>query len=338
MSSSTVRDVERIDFSNESRNGLVSIVIVCYHDLDLLGELIPSIGEQTYDDIETICVLNGDDEDTKDYLSDCEENIQIVEPDANLWYTGGNNVGVEAARGEYLFIINPDTVLNEGTVESLVDAADGNPDAGVLVPKLEFQYEEDTIDSIGMEFSVAGWPERIGTGDSVDSHDTSMEVPCFDGAGFLIRRSVIEDVGLFDRRFKYYQDTVDLSFRVFDAGWQVRTVPDTRMDHKRGGSIQDDRTSTVLFHSTRNDLLTLGKNYSYIYAVALLPIHLLWPLRRILKLIIKGETADAKHLSRGFISGLNHLPRELLSRDRLCFGAQRSFFFSLPKVASYDRQ
>lgn len=320
---------ESIDFRYDVKEGLVSIVIVCYNDLDLLRDLIPDIQSQTHDSIEVICVLNGDDHSSRMFLS--EHDVRIIDPDENLWYSGGNDCGVEAARGEYLFILNPDTRLETYTIERLVEAADSIPQGSVFVPKVLSQSGR-RIDSVGKFFSKSGWFARIGAGEfDKGQYDKHSIVPAFDGAAFLIRRSVIKSIGLFDRQFEHYQETNDLSIRVFRNGGDIITVPDSIVYHKGGGSFSEEheRSTITHYYAPRNDLLTISKNYNLLYMILVLPIHIIWPLRAAFSLMVAGDYDKAMAKIRGLISGIQisigHITNGMSLPDQV------SLFMDYPK-------
>lgn len=325
---------EAVDFQNESQSGLVSIVIVCHHDLKLLKYLIPSIESQNYEKMETICVLNGRDDATYEYLSD--HDVRVVLPDENLWYTGGANAGAAISHGEYIFVMNSDVVFDPNCIGHLIEYASDSPNAGVFIPKVLFKPEPNKIESIGMKFSIAGWYGRIGAGDPEHIHTEPCRVPAFDGAGFLIRRKAIEEAGLLDQRFDYYQESVDLSLRLLQTNWEIHTVPEAAIRHERGGSLENERSDTVLYYGTRNDLFLLGKHYNWLYLLMVLPIHVIWPVRRLSLFLLKGKISEGKYLAHGLIGGFVILTREIQSQTRLRIKEQYKIIFDLPKQSEKD--
>lgn len=295
---------EEVNFKYSTETGMVSIVIVCHNDADLLRDLIPDIESQSYDHIEIICVLNGSDASSKEYLS--ERNVRVVDPGKNLWYSGGNNRGVEFAKGEYVLILNPDTRLESDSVEQLVETANRMSDVAVFVPKV-LSLNGETIDSIGKSVSKGGWFACIGGGEPDNGqYDSPSYISAFDGAAFLIRRCVIQDLGLFDQKFNHYQETNDLSLRIFRTEWEMMTVPDSIVYHEGGGSFTkpSDRSHLIHYYGPRNDLLTVAKNYNLMYELITIPIHVLWPLRSVCSLIAKGNFRKAFAKIRGMIAGL----------------------------------
>lgn len=300
----TPLDSEAIEFEHKMEEGLVSIVVVCYNNPDLLRKLLPTIAAQTYESLEVICVLNGSDKETKAYLEG--RDVAVINPGENLWYSGGNDRGVEAARGEYIFILNPDTRLEPETIERLVDTADSNLDTAVFAPKV-LTENGATIDSVGMRLTPFGRYTRIGAGEPADGrYDEPAEIVLFDGAAVLIRRKSIEDVGLFDRQYETFQETHDLAFRLYRNGWRAVTVPDSVVYHMGGETYEglESRSEIILYYSTRNDLLTIAKHHHWLFALFVLPLHILGPLKTIGSFLVSGEVGKAAARSQGLIDGI----------------------------------
>jgi GT2 family glycosyltransferase len=329
MSDRRPRPSEAVAFEYESQQDLVSIVIVCYNNLKLLRDLLPDIESQTYEPIEVVCVLNGGDDGTAAYLDD--RDVRVVDPDENLWYAGGNNRGASVARGEYLFVLNPDTCLESGAVTSLVEAADKRTETAVFVPKV-LTADGSAIDSVGMRFTRGGRFTRVGAGEPDEGqYDDSGETILFDGAASLIRRDAIEDVGLFDRRYKTFQECHDLALRLYRSGWRAETVPSSVIYHKGGGTYdgEHDRSRTVLYYSTRNGLLTIAKHYNLLYALAVTPLHVFASLKTGISLAVAGEYEKATARLRGLVDGLSVGIR---SRGRgMSFDEQRAAMRTYPK-------
>lgn len=293
---------EIVEFENKAEEDVVSIVIVSYNDLDLLRELIPLIEKQTYKHIEVICVINGTDKKVNEYL--LKKQVIVIDPKANLWYSGGNNLGVSKSRGEYIFILNSDTRLEKDTIANLVLCGKSYKEASVIVPKV-LSYT-GKIDSVGKRFIALGWDMRIGAGEEDHGqYDDYHEVPCFDGVAFLIRRKVIEEVGLFDTRYKFFKETLDLSCRLLNKGHKSITCPNAIVYHKRGGTFQQyQENPTILYFKHRNDFFVMAKHYNVVYLIFVFPIHILYGIWSMFRLMIKGKIKGAQGVSKGMVEGI----------------------------------
>src|SRR4030095_10463821 len=113
----------------------LSVVILCWNDQKVIHDAIRSIYQQTKDlDFEVIVSDNGSAPGCVEGIREAfpYPNLRIVENRANLGFSRGNNAGIEAAQGEYILILNPDTVMHEATLQKFVRFADQHPEAGAF--------------------------------------------------------------------------------------------------------------------------------------------------------------------------------------------------------------
>jgi GT2 family glycosyltransferase len=324
-----ITEHERVEFEKEQIKNKVSILIVCYNDFNLIEVLYDDIHSQNHPDIETIWVLNGKNKRSKEFLE--EKNEITVEPEKNTWYSGGNNLAASVSSGEFLFVLNADTRIEQNTIEELVKSAK-KTDAAVYVPKTMCEPSRKTIDSIGKSISAAGWVGRIGAGERDNGqYDMPLIVPAFDGAAFMIRRSVVEEIGFFDTRFTVFEETNDLSFRLYGSGYRIVTVPNSVVYHYGGKSYEStiSRSETFQYYGTKNDIITIFKNFNLLYLLFVLPVHIIWPLRAAFYLSINKEPRLGFMRIKGLVSGLL-LGMKSINRN-LTLRQQYDIIFNLPE-------
>jgi len=136
-------------------NKLVSIIILTYNSEKYIGDCLKSISEQTYKDIEVIVVDNNSNDGTKRILREIKGGQRVIENSINLGYAGGNNVGIEASKGEYVILLNPDVVLDKNFIQEIINSFEKNPKIGSVQGKIyQFNQGQKTkiIDTVG--FSV----------------------------------------------------------------------------------------------------------------------------------------------------------------------------------------
>jgi GT2 family glycosyltransferase len=119
----------------ESRRPLVSIITVNYNSTEVTVELLRSIQSLAYPAIEVIVVDNASLEEPGGRLREVYPEVKVIVSAENLGFSGGNNLGIRAARGEFLFLVNNDTELTSGLIEGLLDTFERYPDAGMACPK-----------------------------------------------------------------------------------------------------------------------------------------------------------------------------------------------------------
>src|SRR4029079_3398418 len=109
----------------------LSVVIICWNDLKVIGECLRSIYAETQStDFEVIISDNNSSDGSVEYISKNYPQARIVSNGANLGFAKGNNAGIRESRGEYVLILNPDTIIHDGALDKLVQFADRHHEAG----------------------------------------------------------------------------------------------------------------------------------------------------------------------------------------------------------------
>jgi len=189
--------------------------------------------------------------------------VEIITLEENRGYTGNNNVGIKIAlkRGaDWVFVLNEDTVLAPDCLDLLIEVGKRDSGIGIVGPMVYHHDEPGIIQSAGGVF-VKDW-ESIHLGQNeVDEGQFSSPhtVDWISGCGILVRRAVIEQVGLLDERFFYYWEETDWCVRAAKANWRIVHVPQAKLWHK---GVQRDYSPSpnVTYYWARNWLLMLSKN------------------------------------------------------------------------------
>ncbi|MGO9481221.1 MAG: glycosyltransferase [Candidatus Kryptoniota bacterium] len=220
-------------------NPLVSIILLVYNKLEFSRRCIQSIfANVKYKNYEIVVTDNGSSDGTQEFMTDLVkrfEKIKYVRNQSNLGFVGGNNNGVAAASGKYIILLNNDTIVNEGWLESLVDLAVKTPDCGVVGSKLI--YPDGRLQEAGgIIFSDGnGWNYGRWMNPDDPKYNFVREVDYVSGASLMVRRDLWEEIGGFDVRYSpaYYEDT-DLCFAIRNLGYRVYYQPRSSVFHYEG--------------------------------------------------------------------------------------------------------
>jgi GT2 family glycosyltransferase len=191
--------------------------------------------------------------------------VQIIPLAENRGYAGNNNVGIKTALAQgadWVFVLNEDTVLAPDCLSGLVEAGEGNPRVGIVGPMVYHHNEPGVIQSAGGRLSNKWVATHIGQNE-VDQgqYSTPCRADWISGCGILVRRAVIEQVGMLDERFYYYWEETEWCIRARKAGWAILHVPYAKLWHK--GVQRDYRPGpSVTYYNTRNRLLALAKHHA----------------------------------------------------------------------------
>jgi GT2 family glycosyltransferase len=232
---------------------LVSAVVVNWNGLECVDACLASLLGQTWPALEIIVVDNGSSDGSQALLrSRYGSRITLIESPVNLGFAGGNNLGIRAAKGAYMVLLNNDAVASPGWVEALVRAAEANARIGMCASKILVLGGNGLIDSAGLLMSADG----IGRGRGRLEPDGEAYARAEDalipsGCAALYRRAMLDEIGLFDEDFFAYCEDSDLGLRGRLAGWTCRYVPDAVVHHAYSRSTAPYSTFKA-FHVERN--------------------------------------------------------------------------------------
>ncbi len=237
----------------------VWIVIVNYRTSGLAVDCLRSVAPQIADlgAAKVVVVDNASDDGSVARLRETivsqgwEDWASVIPAERNGGFAYGNNLGIRLAlrqrdRPDYLLLLNPDTIVRPGAIRALVDFMNGHPGAGIAGSRLENANG-------GAERSAHTAPSPLGElesgarlgvlsralhryGVAPPARDAAHECDWVSGASLIVRRKVIEDIGLLDEGFFLYFEEVDFCTRARKAGWQVWFVPESCVVHLEGAS------------------------------------------------------------------------------------------------------
>lgn len=219
----------------------LSIVIICWNDLKVIGNCLDSIERQTRStEYEIILSDNGSTDGSVEFVRQNHPAVRIIQNGANIGYARGNNAGIRAAAGEYVLILNPDTIIHDGALDRWIEYADRHPEAGafgcrVLNPDGSYQDPARPFPTISHYWKVALRVRqntyRRWKGES------EREIDWQSGCCVLFRGGALRKLGGFDERFFYHFEEVDLCYRVRRAGYKILYTPDVVITHLGGQSV-----------------------------------------------------------------------------------------------------
>jgi GT2 family glycosyltransferase len=239
---------------------LVSVIVVNWNGLAYLPECLGSLAAQSYPALEIVVVDNGSTDGSLEYLRGSHGwRVGLVESPANLGFAGGTNLGIRAAKGTYLALINNDAAADARWVEALVAAAESDPRIGMCASKIYVWDRPGVLDGAGLLVSGDG----IGRGRGrlePDREEFAREEDALlpSGCAALYRRAMLDEIGLFDEEFFAYCEDTDLGLRGRIAGWRCRYAPGAVVRHRYSGSTAP-QSPFKAFHVERNRIWVVVK-------------------------------------------------------------------------------
>ena len=271
----------------------VSVILVNWNGWQDTAECVASCASLCGVDARLVVVDNHSEDDSIEQLHERFPDLRVVRAEANHGFAGGNNLGIEIAlaeQAEYVWLLNNDTTVAPDSLAELVADAERHPEAGMFGSKVLYSAEPGVIWFAGgtLDPFKAGYPRHIGADQPDDGRFDKPSVTEFlTGCSLLVRREVIERIGMLPEEYFMYWEDVDWCWRAREAGWECRYVPTSRVWHKVASSLRG--TGYVdLQYETRNRL----RFYSHHERRRLARV-LFWTIRDALLLAIRGRVRNA---------------------------------------------
>lgn len=253
----------------------LSIVIVNWNTSELLSACLQSICNfPPNGDYEIIVVDNNSWDLDADAFCEHHPGIRLIRNRENVGYARGNNQAIEQARGDYVLLLNPDTEVTEGAIETLLQFVEAHGDAGAAAPKLI--RPDGTIDRSVRSFPYPGpiaWEylrlahlfprsRRFGAYRMTwFGYDQTIEVDQPMGSALVLNRRALDQIGFFDESFPIFFNEVDLLYRAKENGWKVYFVHSATMIHHGGASTKQARRMMMLAESHKSLLRFYAKHF-----------------------------------------------------------------------------
>ena len=248
----------------------ISIITINFNGLKDTCELIDTLPLED-ESIEVIVVDNASKEDEATIMERRYPQVKVIRSKENLGFAGGNNLGIKAARGKYLFFINNDTILRckKDDVrckmfQPLIDKLESSPKIGMVSPKIKFSWEDNPIQFAGFTplSRITLRNQSIGCGESDrGQYDTPHPTPYAHGAAMMVKREVIENAGLMPECYFLYYEELDWSMMIRRAGYDIWYEPSVTIYHKESQSTGQS-SPLKSYYMTRNRLLFAKRNVS----------------------------------------------------------------------------
>jgi GT2 family glycosyltransferase len=291
---------------------LVSVIIPNWNGAHHLPDCLGSLQRQRYRPFEVIVVDNGSTDGSLALLARDYPEVRVIPLGENRGFAPGCNVGLRAARGDIVVLLNNDTEVDPGWLEAIVAAFERHPEAGSVASKMLLYDRRDHLHTTGDFYRLDGTPGNRGVWQR-DEGQFEREEPVFSACGgsAAYRRAMLDQIGLLDEAFFFSCEDVDLGWRAQLAGWACVYAPAAVVYHKVSATGAGVINS---YYDGRNFIYLIVKNYPW----SLLRRHwravlrAQWRITRDALRAWRGAAARAR--LRGQLAGLAGIPRMWLAR------------------------
>jgi len=230
--------------------------------------------------LEIIVVDNVSEDGSCEMVKKEFPEVRLIQNKENLGFAKGNNVGLNEAKGEYIMILNSDTIIKEGAIEKLVKFLDTNENAAGVMPLLLNKDNSIQKDPIYLRFpsplfvfiNYNSFFKKIAVNFfsdllySVNDFSRVSEVEQLSGAAMIIKGDILKSIGGFDETYPYYFEDVDLSFQLRKLGYKLFMDPEAKIIHLGGQStkklIENDGMDKMHYLNFNSLFIFSDKSYS----------------------------------------------------------------------------
>lgn len=257
------------DAVSSTSRPLVSVIILNYNGLKFLPRCLETLWQTTYSPHEIVVVDNSSTDDSLTYLRKHHPDVRIISTGGNLGFSRAYNFVVPQISGKYIVLLNFDVEVEPDWLDEAIAVLEREPQVAAVQPKLKRLQDRRFFEYAG---GSGGYIDRYGYPfvrgrifDSVEEdhgqYDDIRPVFWATGAAFITRKADYEDAGGLDGDFFMHMEELDLCWRFWLFGRQVKVVPQGTVYHYSGAALAADRVRKM-YYNHRNGLIMLLKNYS----------------------------------------------------------------------------
>jgi len=273
-------------------NPKIAIVILNWNGYGDTSECIISLQKTTYYNYQIVVVDNGSIQDDYLLLKKNFPEIEVVRSESNLGFTGGNNLGIAYAmkmHPDYFLLLNNDTIVEPNFIQPLLDVFENEKIAGIVAPQINYFYEPEKIWTAGGKISRLKGSGFDYSNQIYNSTKSNIRYVTFvSGCCMLIKKEVLEKIGLFDENFFLYIEDADLCCRATKSGYKIVVNNHSKIFHKVSRSTKESFSLIPLYYATRNRLYFARKNFPNFFILTLVYISLAMIIKSIYWLFSKN--------------------------------------------------
>ena len=286
----------------------VSIITVNYNGEDVTCDMLESLRYVTYPNVEVIVVDNASPRDCS-IIAERFPEVKLIRSQKNLGFAGGNNLGIKQATGDYILMLNNDTIVPPSFLEPMLETFAKNKNVGIVSPKIIFYYSDGLVQYAGTG-KISTLTCRGKTNGSMQkdngqfNYEAATELS--HGACMMISREAINRVGLLDETYFMFYEEYDYCERIKKAGFDIFYNGKSYILHKQSMAIGKN-SALKSYYMFRNRIYFSRKNFTgiskllsvlYTFTVAL--------PKNFISELVKGRSENSAAILRGSLWNLNH--------------------------------
>lgn len=277
-----------------------TVVIPNYNGIRYLKGCLDALQKQTCQDFSVLVVDNGSTDGSYELLAEYPE-VEKLRFEENKGFCGAVNAGIKMTESEYVILLNNDTQVRADFVKALLSAMEQDPKIFSVSAKMLNMQKPELMDDAGDLYCALGWAFARGKGKPAGDYTARCSIFAACGGAAIYRKSVFDEIGLFDEKQFAYLEDLDIGYRARIYGYCNRYEPQAEVLHA-GSGFSGSRYNTFKVNlSSANSVYVIGKNMPLLQILINLPFLLTGFAIKILFFLIKGlGITYIKGLGRGF--------------------------------------
>ncbi len=255
----------------------VSVVTPNYNGLKFLNSYFETLLIQSRFIEEIIIIDNASTDGSVEFIEEFIRSpnypieIKLIKNDENLGFAPAVNQGIDFAKSEYIYSVNNDVEMEWNALEEIIKAMDESIGLGEnpfsFQSKMIQHHNRKLIDDVGDEYTILAWTKKIGDGKPVEKYDEKREIFSSCAGAALYRKSVLEEIGLFDENFFAYVEDIDLSYRAQIYGYGNYFCSDSIVYHYGSATSGSRYNEFKIKLAARNNVFLIYKNFPVIQKI-----------------------------------------------------------------------
>ncbi len=287
---------------------MISIIIPNYNGNKYLRPCLDAVYTQSFKDFELIIIDNASTDGTYEWLKEYPD-IKFKRLNKNYGFSRAVNEGIYLAKGEYVLLLNNDTIMEPDFLEEILKEMEAHPKAFAVCSKMIQYHEPELIDDAGDEYTLMGWTRKRGDGESVSKYTISEDVFSACAGAALYRKAVFEEIGYFDENFFAYMEDVDISYRARVYGYENRYCAKAKIYHIGSATSGSRYNAFKVRLAAQNNIYVPYKNMPFIQLILNSPFLIVGYLIKYVFFIKKGLGQAYKEGLINGLKGIKHIKK-----------------------------
>lgn len=277
-----------------------TVVIPNYNGIRYLKDCLDALRKQSSQEFDVLVVDNGSTDGSFELLMEYSE-VKKLRFEENKGFCGAVNAGIQMAESEYVILLNNDTQVRADFVKALIAAIEQDPKIFSVSAKMLNMQKPELVDDAGDLYCAFGWAFARGKGKPAKDYAACCSIFSACGGAAIYRKSVFDEIGLFDEKHFAYLEDLDLGYRARIHGYRNLYEPRAEVLHAGSGFSGSRYNAFKVNLSSANSVYVIGKNMPLLQILVNLPFLIIGFVIKILFFLLKGlGITYIKGLGRGF--------------------------------------